>query len=191
MGSIERERLPQAIIDPVRKKEIHGKSKALFFSGYSLEKISVILDLDEQDKRQVDIWINGKSGTGVNQSTWRCQIRSGGDLAVKTFIHAKAAAVENTAGLALKALTQGIKNFCDKIEGGYEAKTKELKDLSDIVTSLDKIWRLENEQATEIIQRTGFSREEAMRIILADPFAPKAEKLLQEKEVIDVDYKQI
>jgi len=61
----------------------------------------------------------------------------------------------------------------------------------EIVSGMDKIWRLENDQATDIIAKVGFSREEAIEIIKSDPFAPKMEELRKNNKLVDTDYKEI
>jgi hypothetical protein len=163
----------------------------LYFSGYDHGRIVKILELNPSEAEQLRIWVEGKKGTGNSENCWEYQVKIHGDLAAKTFLHAKSATLEKTAGIALGALSKGLKKFTEKVDGGYEPKTRELKDLADIVASIDKIWRLENEQATDIIAGVGFTREEAIRIIKADPFAPKIAEASKINDAIPTEFKEI
>lgn len=151
------------------KPKKREQCKQMYFAGMSAEEIEQASGV-ELDVLQY--WILGANRQGVSPGCWfkikdekQCTI-------VDLFIKKKYEVLEETCGLALLLLKDQLGEKRREIEEeGKVLSIRELRGLSEIVSDLDKIARLESGQATEIINRAGLSAKEARKILENDPFS--------------------
>ena len=136
-------------------------AKLMFFSGESAEQIAKVIDMPVE---LIDF--NIKKGQG-----WKVEQNRDGVTAVNYFVQCKSRALEETAGMALTILARGLKAWFTLQEEGLILNEKQLTAASSILNNLDKIQRLEEGKATDIIHRSGLTVAEARQQLNADPMA--------------------
>lgn len=102
---------------------------------------------------------------------WSSEKTRDGITAINYFVQCKSRALEETAGMALHILCRGLKDWSKIQDEGGVLNEKQLLAASSILNNLDKIQRLEDGKATDIIQRSGLTVEQAREQLKADPMA--------------------
>jgi len=136
-------------------------AKLLFFSGESFEQIEKVMGIPTALLKYNAQRVNG----------WAVEKKRDGATAVNYFVQCKSRALEQTAGKALHILATGLDDWATIQEAGGVLNEKQLTAAANILNSLDKIQRLEDGAATEIVHRAGLSVAEARKQLAADPMA--------------------
>jgi len=79
--------------------------------------------------------------------------------------------LKQTTGRALRAITKAVGDIDEDLQNNQKLQVKDVKALTEIFATLDKISRLEQGRATDIIDTRTLSYSEAVHIIRQDPFA--------------------
>lgn len=142
----------------------------LYFSGMTEEQIAYALELDEE---VVKYWTVGLDGKRLRKECWYNERKASDDSVVLQWRADKYQALDNIGSLANRALLKGLEKLNKDIDAGdKELSVPEMKVLSEILTNMDKIARLEKGQATDIIQTVkGLTADEARKILESDPMA--------------------
>jgi hypothetical protein len=149
--------------------KIKKQCKTLFMSGMDLDQISKYLSVEVDVLRY---WVLGTNGRGDRQGTWYYIKEHNTDSVIDLFIKRKYDQLEKTAGLALSLVQDGLFTIKDEVETGIKKLTVgEIKSIAEVIGMLDKVARLESGQATEIINRTGLTPEQARKVLKDDPLA--------------------
>ncbi len=165
---------------PELPSHIVSKAKSFYMAGVSAP---VIHKLTGIPREQLDTLIMGQDGLGTERGCWNAERFATVDEVVV------AASIERLdfslrcTGIASAVLHDSLSQLHMQMkDGGRSLTVKEMESVASIIEKLDKIVRLEKGSPTEIISKAGLSVEEAKRIIMSDPFAPKT----VEAEVISV-----
>jgi len=148
-------------------KEQKNKAYWLYLYGQSVEDISNTVGLPENLIRH---WIKGPQRDA--DLGWKKIRETKNGSIVSFFVQHKKEVLENTWGVALSILADGLQKMQKDIaDNDKKLNLRDMKGLSEIISDLDKIARLEAGQATSIIRQAGLTAAEAEKIIKEDPFA--------------------
>ena len=137
----------------------------MYLADYQITDIVSKMNLDMNTVRMI---IFGLDGAGKDKSCVHFEKKHASSAIVTAFLMDKASVLDGIAGVAIKILKRSLDKLYDKDE---ELSVDEMTKIAGIVTSLDKIVRLESGMDTETIEYKGLSMAEAREIIANDPFA--------------------
>ena len=160
-NAVERAKL----VPPKLKKQ----AKTMYFSGMEIPTISKAIGIEED---VLQYWALGPNRRAEDKNTWFQLREKNTDTVIDLFIKKKSDQLENTGGIALALIQDGLLTIKDEVESGLKKlSVGEIKSIAEIISNLDKIARLESGQATEIINKTGLTPQQAKKILEKDPFA--------------------
>lgn len=143
-----------------------NKAKRLFFAGVTFDNIVSLTKIKPFALREaIDRVPNG----------WRAIRDASEDLVVTSATIDRLNTALSCAGVASSILLDSLKELKHATDSGRVLSIKEMKGVSDIVDSLDKIIRLERGTPTDIVCNASLSIEEARDILKKDPFAEAIE----------------
>lgn len=127
--------------------------------------------------------IFGEDETGTDPSCPYYMKKYHGDVVpVKKYSEIKGQLFLKTEATALTILQRGLKKHLDSPD---DMTISELKDLTGMITQLDKINRLEDGKPTEIIKSTNYTPKRIIEIIESDPMYGGKRKMKYEEEEKD------
>lgn len=165
------------------KSTIRDQAKALYLSDYSIEDICAKLNLPI---KHIETMIYGLSGDGTDPNSWMFQKNRMTKASITGFVVNKLAVFDRINGLASTVLSKSMHTLLESLQGNSSEPldVSDMQKVADIIQKIDRISRLEEGEATDIIKRVGLSPEEARRIIKSDP--------ISELEDIDLaEYREI
>jgi len=149
--------------------KLRKQAKVMYFSGMEVDTISRAIAI-EPDVLQY--WILGTNRRGDQKTCWFRLREANTDTVIDLFIKKKYDQLEKTGGIALVLIQDGLLTIKDEVESGLKKlSVGEIRSIAEIISCLDKIARLESGQATEIINKTGLTPQQAKKILEKDPFA--------------------
>ncbi len=163
-------------IEKIPKKDLE-RMKMMFFMGYSVSEIAEICDRDIDTIR---FYVFGVDETGADPLCWHVQKKEVDKTGLLPYIKSKVDALEKATSTAYNLLTKGLKGLDEK--EGYEFTVQEVKQITDIVSALDKITRLETGKATDISEVVSVTLSEARDILRKDPFLVAEYSIVENKE---------
>jgi hypothetical protein len=151
------------------KPKLKKQAKTMYFSGMECQTIAKALQIDED---VVQYWALGVNRKGQDKHTWFQLREKNTDTVIDLFIKKKYDQLEKTGGIALALIQDGLLTIKDEVESGLKKlSVGEIRSIAEVIASLDKIARLESGQATEIINKTGLTPQQAKQILENDPFS--------------------
>lgn len=151
----------------------------MFFGDYQILDIAEVLNVDIDT---IKFYIFGEDGSGNNKNCWYQMKKELAPTSVAIYIKDKVKALEKTAGVAHGILAKSLMDLSKEVEDGKELSIADMKDLASIVTSIDKIVRLETGKPTEVHEFVTLSVNEAKHVLANDPFFQAEYKVLENKE---------
>lgn len=151
----------------------------MYFGDYQLMDISEVLNIDLDT---LNFYIFGEDGTGRNEKCWYAIKKQLAPTSVAIYIKDKVKALEKTAGIAHSILAKSLTDLRIEVENGKELSITDMKDLATIISSMDKIVRLETGKPTEVHDFVTLSVQEAKNVLANDPFFNAEFKIVNEKE---------
>lgn len=152
----------------------------MYFGDYQLMDIAEVLNVDLDT---INFYIFGEDGTGRNKNCWYMMKKELSPTSVAIYIKDKVKALEKTAGVAHGILAKSLLDLSVEVnENGKKLSIADMKDLAVIVTSIDKIVRLETGKPTEVHEFVTLSVAEAKSVLASDPFFQAEYKVLENKE---------
>jgi len=152
----------------------------LYLGNYEASDIATKLNVEIETVR---FMIFGEDGTGKNSSSLFSIKKGMSSSAISSFLIDRAAILDRIAGTVTNIISKSLSDLqIEVLEKGKELNMGELKTLTDILTNLDKIVRLETGKATENVSHLGLSVSEAREYLINDPFS---------KDFIDVESQEI
>jgi len=149
--------------------KLKRQAKTMYFSGMEIESINRAINIDEDVLRY---WILGTNRKGDQKTCWFRMREANTDTVIDLFIKKKYDQLEKTGGIALSLIQDGLLTIKDEVESGLKKlSVGEIRSIAEIIASLDRIARLESGQATEIINQSGLTPQQAKKILQDDPFA--------------------
>ena len=142
----------------------------MYLAGYELTDICSKMNLDTDSVR---LLVFGLDGTGKDSTCLYHERKHASSAAITAFIMDKVVVLDKITGTATNILAKSLDNLYKEVIDGKELSVDEMSKIAGIVTSLDKIVRLESGMATETMEFIGLSRAEAREILENDPFAPR------------------
>lgn len=140
----------------------------MYLAGHELTDICTKINLDQDTVR---LLVFGLDGKGTDKACLYYERQHASSATIISFLMDKAMALDKITGTAVNILSRSLDNLHKEVLDGKELSVDELAKIAGIVTSLDKIVRLESGMATETIEYKGLSMAEAREIIANDPFA--------------------
>jgi len=145
----------------VEKEVLERQAFAMFEAGILTQDISERMNIRHD---QIMAW--------KKQNNWEMKaIQKHTDYSLVASETNPGAILKQTTGRALRAITNAIKRIDEDIIEGKDLRIQDAKALTEIFATLDKISRLEQGRATDIIDTRTLSYSEAVHIIRQDPFA--------------------
>jgi len=152
----------------------------MFFGDYQMLDIAEVLGVDIDTLR---FYIFGEDGTGSNPKCWYSLKKELNPTSVAIYIKDKVKALEKTAGIAHNILAKSLIDLSKEVEeNGKQLSIVDMKDLANIISSIDKIVRLETGKPTEVHDFVTLSVHEAKQVLASDPFFQAEYKLIETKE---------
>lgn len=142
----------------------------MYLGSHEITDISAKLNIEIDTVRFL---VFGLDGTGKDKGCLYQEKKSMGNAAIVDYLMDKAQKFEKICGTAANILAKTLMNLQVEVDNGKELTMDEMSKLAGIITSMDKIIRLESGLATETIEYKGLSMAEAREILQNDPFAPK------------------
>ena len=152
----------------------------MYLGGYELSDICLKLNIETDTAR---FFIFGIDGTGKDPTCLYSIKTKMNSAAIGTYLVDKVSNLERTSGIALNILTNALVSLKGDVDSGeVKLSVSDLKQLSSIVTDLDKMIRLESGLATETITHIGLTTAEAREVLASDPFA---------EDIVDAEYSSL
>lgn len=159
--------MSEIIVQKITNKQ-RGQIRWMYLANYELTDICAKMNLDVDTVR---LLVFGLDGTGKDKSCLHYEKKGMSAAAITSFIMDKVAVLDKITGTATNILAKALDNLHAEVLQGKELSVDEMSKIAGIVTSLDKIVRLESGMATETVEFMGLSRAEAREILANDPFA--------------------
>lgn len=156
----------------------------MFFGDYELLDIAEVLGVDIDT---LSFYVFGEDGTGTNPNCWLKIKKELKPTSVAIYIKDKVKSLEKTAGVAHNILAKSLLNLSREVEQGKELTIVDMKDLATIISSLDKIVRLETGKPTEVHDFVSLSVHEAKQVLANDPFFQAEYTVLSESKEEELD----
>jgi len=154
----------------IQKLDRKTKDKAylLYLGGQEINQIAFVLKVEPTTLR---FFIFGEDGTGSSPVCWFNTKKKLGPTVVSLYLADKLSVLEKVAGLGLSIINKALGDLNDAVHAGTTVlSVDEISKLAGVVVGMDKIVRLESNQATELIEHIGLTRAEAREILINDPF---------------------
>jgi len=126
-------------------------------------------------KEELQLKIFGKDGKGGDHLSWFYVKSHITDAAMVSVMADQRAVVENTGKIALNIIATSLRRINDKLaqDDDYIVEIDDLAKIAGIFEKMDKLVRLDNGQATEIVQSMKLSYEQKVnisKVLGNDPF---------------------
>lgn len=151
----------------------------MYFGDYQLIDIAEVMGVDLDT---LSFYVFGEDGTGRNQKCWYKLKQELNPTSVAIYIKDKVKALEKTAGIAHNILAKSLLDLSAEVEDGKKLSIVDMKDLAGIISSMDKIVRLETGKPTEVHEFVSLSVHEAKQVLANDPFFQAEYKIVNDKE---------
>lgn len=158
---------------PTITPEQKAKARAMYFEHYSEAQISQAMNLKEATVRN---WIHGGKHTDVDK-TWRWQREKRERELAETLVVDNSYHIRKLYRVSLPLIVDTVtiraKKAATKDKDGKfpdALSMKEAKELTEIITSLDKLFRLDNGRPTDIFGVAPVSLEQLKAAISKDAF---------------------
>jgi hypothetical protein len=143
----------------------------MYMAGDDLADIAHKLNVSLEE---LSYYAYGESGSGKSKRCWSYLSKSHSTLIGRLCIADNRERIGETLTVALETLRDQIaKRYKKDQEEGTIASADDIQKLTDIVSKLDKIYRLDSGKATNITQNLNLTPEQQSKIgeIMGDPFA--------------------
>lgn len=149
---------------------VRDQAKILYLSDYTVEDICSKLNIPVD---QLENLIYGLSGDGSDPNSWMYQKNRMTNTSIAAFVVDKLAVFDRINGLASTVLGKQMARLLERTNDptSESLDVSDMQKIADIIHKIDRIARLENGEATDIIKRVGLTPEEARQIIKEDPIA--------------------
>lgn len=158
---------------PVYAPELWAKARQLYFQHYSLSQISRLVQIPEETLSKK---VYGGKNTKT-ENTWLHQRKTREAELVETLVDDNVYHLQQLFRVSLPLLTDAISTRAKEHYGdptkGVKAKpmsVKEAKDLTEIVTSLDRLFRLETKKPTQLFGFVPVSLDDLKKAVQGDVF---------------------
>jgi len=157
----------------------------MYFGDYQLIDIAEILGVDLDT---LTFYVFGEDGTGRNPKCWYNIKKDLAPTSVAIYIKDKVKSLEKTAGIAHEILAKSLLSLKKDVEDGNKSLSiVDMKDLATIISSMDKIVRLETGKPTEVHDFVSLSVHEAKQVLANDPFFQAEYTVLSESKEEELD----
>lgn len=138
------------------------RAKKFYFAGVTFENIVNLTSINPKALKEL---------IETPSTGWRALKEASEDFVITSAVIDRLNTAINCSSIATATLLQALKDLKFSVEAGRELSVKEMKGVSDIIDSLDKIIRLEKGTPTDIIGKQSLTVEEARAVLKADPFS--------------------
>lgn len=155
--------------------------RLMYLADYDIPTIVDKLNIEEETVR---FFVFGPNGEGNDPNCLFRQKKKFSSTSIAIYVKDKLTIFEKTTGLALDILNHSLTRLrSDLVDPTMDMKlsVSEMKAISDIAISMDKLVRLESGQVTDNIKMIGLTLAESQEVLRNDPFA----------SVVDCEFKEI